>query len=264
MRSVAAVAATLAVAVFLAACGSSPMKNTGTATTRRAPTTTEAPPTTAANTTTSVPATTTTSPRTVRYLPLFPFGDFHEAVAWQQGYGREHQQERFDAGATALAFARFLGYGEINRVVSVADDAKGAHVGVGFVSEGNHLTTAAVVHLVRFGSGAHRPWEVVATDDTDFTIDVPAYGAVIASPATVGGRITGVDESIAVHVQQLHTNGNLGEQCCTAAGGMNSPWTATVAFQPPTDAVLIVSAATGGHLREVERFAVTGVKRSSG
>jgi hypothetical protein len=76
----------------------------------------------------------------------------------------------------------------------------------------------------------------------------------------VGGHVSGVDESITVHVQQLHANGYLGEHCCIAAGGENSPWTTTVSFQPPTDPVLIVSASTGGHIQGVERFAVTGVK----
>jgi hypothetical protein len=39
-------------------------------------------------------------------------------------------------------------------------------------------------------------------------------------------------------------------------------WASTVPLQPPTDAILIVSAATGGHIKHVERFAVTGVEHS--
>ena len=75
------------------------------------------------------------------------------------------------------------------------------------------------MHLIRYGSGTVVPWEVVGTDDTNFSLDVPAYGAKVASPAPVGGRITGVDENIRVTVQQLHSNGTLGVTCCVPAGG---------------------------------------------
>jgi hypothetical protein len=266
MRRFRTAAALVGLALLASACGSgsSPKRaetttrpSVSVATTTEVSTTTAAPPTS-----TTTPATTTTTAGELRYLPLFPFGDLQEAVAWQQGYGKAHQQDRYDAGPSALAFAHFLGYGEIDRVVAVAYDSRGAHVAVGYESEGDRVVRAAVVHLIRFGTGSRRPWEVVGTDDTNFTIDVPPYGAVIGSPVEVGGRITGVDESITVHIQQLHANGALGEHCCTPAGGQNSRWSSNVSFQPPTDAILIISAATGGHIQDVERFSVTGVKRS--
>jgi hypothetical protein len=92
------------------------------------------------------------------------------------------------------------------------------------------------------------------------SIDTPKYGATVTSPVRVGGRITGVDESIAVHVQQLHANGFYGS-CCTPAGGNNATWSTNVSYGPLRDLVLIISASTGGHLQQVERFTVTGVKR---
>ena len=42
------------------------------------------------------------------------------------------------------------------------------------------------------------------------------------SPMPAGGRISGVDESITVHVQQLHSNGLLGQVCCIPGGGTDT------------------------------------------
>ena len=103
---------------------------------------------------------------------------------------------------------------------------------------------------------------MVGTEDTDLTLTEPAYGSAVASPLTVAGRISGVDESIKVRVVQLHANGALGEFCCTPAGGQDSAWSSSVTFAPPTDPVLMVSVSTGGHVRDVERFAVNGVQRA--
>jgi len=256
--------ALLAVGVVLAltSCGSKPGRSSATTTSRAAePTSTtmaSAPTSTPTSTLTSTSTSTTTVPR-ARSQPLFPFASLQEVAGWQARDGAVHQPWRLDAGRTALAFAQFLGYTEIDRVVSVENDARGAHIGVGFATENARTGTAAVVHLVRYGSGQNVPWEVVGTDDTDFTLELPHYGSAITSPVRVAGRITGVDESISVHVQQLRANGYLGERCCIAAGGESSPWATTVSFQPPTDPVLIISASTGGHIQGVERFAVTGV-----
>jgi hypothetical protein len=197
----------------------------------------------------------------VANIALYPFANPSEAADWQRNYSETHAAAQYlDANATALAFAHFLGYPGIDRVVGSTEDAKGAHVAVGYAIPGTPRTsTAAVVHLIRYGSGSTVPWEVVGTDDTDFTLDVPAYGSTIASPVRAGGRITGVDESIRVVVQQLHSNGALGETCCVAAGGQGASWSATVSFARPTDTVVIVAASTGGHVTSVERFAVTGV-----
>lgn len=229
------------------ACGSSSSRTSA----RDGSTTTT---TTASTTTTEVPTTTEPKPP---YQHLFPFQTDREAADWQAALATGGSRTWLDPGETALAFARFLGYQDVDKVVSVRNDAEGAHVSVGYVADGQRLATAAIVHLVRFGSGDQAPWEVVGTDDTSFTLATPAYGAHISSPVTVGGRITGVDESIKVHVQQLHANGVLGERCCVPAGGEHTPWSASVTFSTPTDPIVIISASTGGHLQAVERFAVT-------
>ncbi len=190
-RTVAVLIVTLA--VLVAGCGSGSDEGSASSSTSRS---------------TSSSTTTTTTPRPAD-LPLYPFANLQEVGDWQQTYGSTGSQpERLDAGLTAVAFARFLGYTEIDQVVSSREDAQGAHVAVGFRnSDSGNLTTAAVVRLVRYGNGSHVPWEVVGTDDTDLRFTAPAYGATVTSPLAVAGRISGVDESITVHVQQLHSNG---------------------------------------------------------
>jgi len=122
------------------------------------------------------------------------------------------------------------------------------------------ISTAAVIHLVLFGSGAYAPWEVVGTDDRTFTVDRPAYGGTAASPVTVGGTITGIDESIRVTVHALSAQEPVGAYCCQAAGGTRSPWSASVTFLATPGQVITIAAATGGHVAAVERFAVTGTR----
>ncbi|MGA5098583.1 hypothetical protein ACPCAC_14655 [Streptomyces lavendulocolor] len=100
----------------------------------------------------------------------------------------------------------------------------------------------------------------MGTDDTTFTLTRPVYGSVARSPLTVGGRISGVDESIRVQVRQPSSRAPLGTSCCTPAGGSGQPWSASVSFKGAEDAVLTVVAATGGHIAEVERFTVTAVR----
>ncbi len=80
---------------------------------------------------------------------------------------------------------------------------------------------------------------------------------------TAGGRITGVDESIRVQVRPAAgPNGGqvAGERCCLPAGGQNSAWRTTVTIDAQPGQGLVVVASTGGHLRGVERFTVTGVR----
>ncbi|MGW5156699.1 hypothetical protein ACWEPN_14600 [Nonomuraea wenchangensis] len=197
-----------------------------------------------------------------RYQPLWPFADAAAAEAWrsrhrEDGAGAWH----LDPARTAVRFARdHLGFSEIDRAVKTNLDGVHARVHVGLAAEeGPRPMVAAVVHLVRYGKGADAPWEVVGTDDTTFSLTTPEYGASVGSPMTVGGRITGVDESIRVQVRRPGGGEALGEHCCVGAGGEKSPWSAQVTFRPAPGTTLTVVASTGGHVAEVERFAVTGV-----
>jgi len=101
------------------------------------------------------------------------------------------------------------------------------------------------------------PWEVVGTHDTTLTLDTPAYGTAAGSPVAVGGEITGVDESLRVQVRSAGAARPLGDTCCLPAGGERQRWATTVTVHGRGLATIVVS--TGGHVAEVERFAVTAV-----
>ena len=193
-------------------------------------------------------------------MPLYPFATQSQANAWLAAYRTNGVQPwHEDPEATALAFAAFLHYSDINKVTGSNITATQAHVSVGYLLPPSRPHTASVIHLVRFGPSPDAPWEVVGTDDQPgFTITSPAYGSAVRSPILAGGQITGVDESITVQVFTLSSSTPAGRTCCQPAGGTTSPWTVSVPFAAPRAGVLIVSAATGGHVAAVERFAVTG------
>jgi hypothetical protein len=178
---------------------------------------------------------------------------------WQASYqSGGHQPWHLSPVITATAFAAFLGYTGVTQVARYTVSIGDAHVAVGIKLPDGTISTAAVIHLLRFGSGQDAPWEVVGTDDTTFTLDRPAYGTAVSSPVTAGGKITGVDESIRVTVRSLPVQGPAGTYCCRAAGGTSSPWSARVTFHVTPGAVITIAASTGGHVAAVERFAVTG------
>lgn len=198
-----------------------------------------------------------------RYQPLWPFADEEQVRNWQKSYrSGGHQPWHLDAAQTALSFTQgFLGFKGVDQVVERTVTGAHARVSVGIRGEGGGRPgIAAVIHLVRFGTGKDAPWEVVGTDDTTFSLTTPRYGALVSSPVKVGGRITGVDERIRVRVRAAGSAGPLGERCCVSAGGDNAPWSATVTFRAAPGRTLTVVASTGGHVAEVERFTVTGVR----
>jgi hypothetical protein len=200
------------------------------------------------------------------YQPLYPFASLADAQAWQAAdRSGGHQPWHADAGETAIAFSwGWLGFNEIDTVTSTRIGADGAHIGVGYRDPNGRLCTAAVLHLVRFGTDSDSPWEVVGSDDNpaSFSLDTPAYGSPVTSPMTVGGHIVGVDENIKVTVRRLSSQEPVGTHCCTPAG-MATPtgtdWAATVSFTAAPGDVLTIVAQTGGHLQAVERFAIQGV-----
>jgi len=233
--------------------GSAGVSGSATATTRapNTPATTPAVPGTPAQTT-GLPA---------GYLPLFPFASLADVRAWQASYeSGGHQPWHRSPDITATAFAAFLGYTDVTQIFQSAVSGGDAHVAVGIKLPDGTISTAAIIHLVLFGSGTYAPWEVVGTDDRTFTVDRPAYGSTVPSPVTVGGTITGVDESIGVTVHTLSAQVPAGAYCCRAAGGTRNPWSARVTFLATPGQVITIAAATGGHVAAVERFAVTGAR----
>jgi len=193
------------------------------------------------------------------YVPLWPFASVAAAEQWQrEANPGGHQPWHLDAGQIAVMFAsQYLNFTEINRVVRQTVTASDAHVTVGYTAGGT-TGTAAVIHLVRIGSGAARPWEVVGTDDTaTFSLTEPPYGSRVAGTIAVGGHIAGVDESIRVTARQLP--GVVGGYCCLPAGA-SAPWSVPLRLTGTQPGPVTIVASTGGHLAVVERFTVTGVR----
>ena len=255
-------AATRAPATGTPATGTSVPGSTGPsgsgAATTRAPATT---PRTPAAATPGTPARSTALP--TGYLPLYPFASLAEVRRWQASFeSGGHQPWHLSPDITATAFAAFLGYADVTQVAHRTVSNRDAHVAIGIKLPNGTISTAAIIHLVKFGSGRYAPWEVVGTDDTTFTLDSPAYGSTASSPVTVGGKITGVDESIGVTVRRLPAQRPAGSYCCRAAGGTGSPWSARVAFRATPGEVITIAAATGGHVAATERFTVTGARAS--
>ena len=198
------------------------------------------------------------------FQPLWPFPTRASAAEWQQTYRDGGQQPwHLDAEQTALSFTTgFLGFTEIDQVTSSDVRPTEAWIGVGYTDPGGgEPSTAAVIHLLRWDTSESSPWEVVGTRDTTLRLETPDYATTARSPLTVGGYITGVDESVRVQVRQASTSGPLGETPeGVAAGGEDAPWETTVAFSGATDPAVTVVAWSGGHVQEVEIFAITGLR----
>jgi hypothetical protein len=195
------------------------------------------------------------------YQPLWPFPTMAAATTWQLAYRTSGVQPwHLDPGLTAAGFATgHLGFVEVNQETSRRIVGREAWIGVGHDRPDGHVGTAAVVHLARMGAGGDAPWEVVGTRDSTLSITAPAYGAGVSSPLTAGGRITGVDEALRVAV--IDGNGRaLGQVNGVPAGGSNTPWSVTVDYTQPAGRVLTVVVSTGGHVAEVERFAITAAR----
>lgn len=224
------------------------------------------PPTATPGPSASAATSTPSTARAFDHQALWPFADATQVAQWQQAYRDGGTQPwHLDAAATATSFAQgFLGFHELDRVTSTQQAGPEAWVGVGQALPNGTDSTAAVVHLARWGDGTDAPWEVVGTRDTTLTLDTPAYGAAVTSPLTVAGVITGVDESLRVQVRRPGAEAALGESCCLPAGGQDTRWSTTVAFSGATTGAMTgamtVVVSTGGHVADVERFAVTGVR----
>jgi hypothetical protein len=257
----------LAVPLPLASTSPTRPPTTATATATPKPTTptSSTPNPTGPQRTASPTPSTSASARTFAYQPLWPFAAAAEAAAWQRTYRAGGQQPwHLDAEQTALSFTTgFLGFTEINKAASRSLRDDDARIAVGYQTGTGSLSVAAVIHLVRFGQGPDAPWEVVGTVDTTLTLTQPRYGATAVSPLTVGGQITGVDESIRVEVRQPSSEQPIGTYCCQPAGGDRQPWSAQVRFQGATATALTVVASTAGQLHPIDRFAITALRPGS-
>jgi hypothetical protein len=256
MKLTIRIAAAAAAAVLAAGCSTAAGPSSST---HPATPTSSAPASTPTATPAPSPAPT---PAPFGYQPLFPFASQADAQAWQASYAAGgHQPWHLSADLTALAFTQgYLGFSQISKVAAHSISGGDAHVTVGFTLPNGQLNHAAIIHLVRFGSGRYAPWEVVGTDDTTLTLDIPAYGSTAISPVRIGGKITGVDENLRAEVHQLGSAGPVGSYCCQPAGGQATSWSLTVPFHAASGQVVTIVVHTGGHVAAVERFAVTGAR----
>lgn len=195
-------------------------------------------------------------------LALWPFRTREQARRWQEEQAPDgHSPWHADPEATALAFTTgYLGFTELDTVVFSEIKATEAVVGVGYLGENGQPTPAGALRLIRFGTGADAPWEVVGTIDDTMSVTEPAPGAEITSPVRVGGLVSGVDESIRVQVRDPAAPKPIGQTCCQPAGGEDTPWSTSVDFHGASGAALTIVASTGGHVADVESFAITGAR----
>jgi len=196
------------------------------------------------------------------FQPLFPFANLAHAQAWQRAHASGgHEPWHLSAELTAVAFSQeYLGFSEINKVAGHSVSQGDARVTVGLTLPDGRVSSAAIVHLVRYGSGNNAPWEVVGTDDTTLTLDTPAYGATVASPVKIAATVAGVDEYLRAEAHTLGAGQPLGTFCCQPAGSRANPWSLTVPFDANSGQVITIVAHTGRHVAPTERFAVSGVR----
>jgi hypothetical protein len=194
------------------------------------------------------------------YQPLWPFAERAEADRWlAEGRRTGDSLWHADPRATALTFTReFLGFTDLDRTIAVTEQPREAWVGVGRADPRGNSMTVANLHLARLGPAADAPWEVVGTEDTDLTLDRPAYGSPVQPVIEVGGTISGVDESL--HIQARQASSMVGEFCCVPAGGQRAPWSATLSIAATKPGAVTVVVSTGGHYARIERFAITALR----
>jgi hypothetical protein len=204
---------------------------------------------------------------TFRFQPLWPFASVTDAAAWQtESLSNGSQPWRLDAAQTALTFAStHLGYTEMNRVTSRQIVGDEAWIGVAGTPPEGRTVSAAVLHLARIGVGPldGRPWEVVGSRDTLLTLTTPRYGSVVGHTIVVGGRISGVDESLVIQVRD-RAGTVLARKQGIPAGGVETPWQVTLTLPSGSAGLVTIAVSTGGHIADVEKFAITAVTVRAG
>ena len=95
------------------------------------------------------------------YVPLWPFTGLSDAAAWESSYQASKVDPwHLDPDATALSFTRdYLGFTDINRIVSRSVRSDGEHLGVGYLNPNAVAATAATLHLIRLGTDSNAPWQ---------------------------------------------------------------------------------------------------------
>ncbi|MFI6600255.1 hypothetical protein ACIBHX_28760 [Nonomuraea sp. NPDC050536] len=207
----------------------------------------------------SPPASSSGTAQKVENQPLWPFSDPQQVRNWQRSYRTGgHSPWHVDAAFTAVAFTQgYLGFTELDQAIKTDIHGGDAFVQVGFSpQEGEKPQVAATVHLIKYGSGPDTPWEVVGAESSDITIKAPEYGTAAESPVMVAGTVNRTAGNVQILFYQPGHEKPIAESRAIPVAGS---WQTTVPFTAQTDQVITVVAATGGHVADVERFAVTAI-----
>ena len=192
--------------------------------------------------------------------PLWPFRTFADAEAWRAAAAEGHQPWHADAAGTAALFTTsFLGFTEIDEITSTDVRADEAWIGVGYREEaGRPPVTSAVVHLVRFGPHADSPWRWSAPATPASRWTPPATGPASRHRPRSAARSRAWTSAWSCRCASRR-RGPARRGPVRAGGRRGLPWQTTVAWSGASDPALTVVVWTGGHVQDVERFAVTGV-----
>jgi hypothetical protein len=151
---------------------------------------------------------------------IWPFTTQVEAAAWQST--RPYADNGLEVGRHFVS--DYLGLTGVNVSQSCVScgvlglDVNGKPVG--------QITLATVGVGFASGHGTH-VFSVVGVGGTDLTVTSPKAGAAISSPATVTGRVTGVDESVLL---RLLTAGGDELATTSAPAGSAVPWSGTLTW----------------------------------
>jgi hypothetical protein len=107
-------------------------------------------------------------------------------------------------------------------------DARSGEVEVRPMADGP-ATTVFVRQL-----GTDGTWWVLGSATADITADAPVAGDPITSPVTVSGTALAFEGNVAVEVREDGRRSPLGSGFATGGGDVPRPFTAEVAFTPPT------------------------------
>jgi hypothetical protein len=182
-------------------------------------------------------------------LAIFPFNSAPEEATWETAYADGHQPWKADPTAVSQLWVQnYLGYGDVDQVVSKTVNAASADVTLGrtMTAEQKRTVSVTVVHLVKYANA----WIVVGATDpaaapNALSLSSPAAGTLASSPLKVTGPGYGVDEAIKLDVRDARSATSYGVG--HASFGSGTPeWSASVSFTQPTgpDGVLIASEAS--------------------
>ncbi len=197
-----------------------------------------------------------TTPVTDTYAgALWPFTSQRQADAWTA----DHGSRPWAADQTSVAAHFVTDYLGLSGVT--ADKACATCTKV--LLTGSNGRTVGTVHLVGNGGNTRNgpPYSVGSVDGGDLTVTTPAAGGVVGSPLHVSGRVTGVDESILLHL--ISATGRDLASTSTPAGSA-LPWQASLTWTDRSWSTAgLVATTTSLKDGSVTRVAVVTVHRGS-